>query len=145
MFDEFLLPITEKDILKEVSLELGIPIEDVEKTYSIWLKYLKHISKNTDQCMVDFPELGKMYFSTNRCKFITTKEDKNYRNLKTNVINEFFKGVEFENYHEAVPIVHRWGLNRPNYSKYGKVKFELDDLVNKQNSKFYEGNNKFIK
>ena len=145
MFDEFLIPITESDILKEVSEELNLPIEDVNKTYKIWLKYLKHISKNTDQCMIDFPELGKMYFSTERTKFTTSSEDKKYRNCKVNTISNFFCGVEFENYHHSKPIVHRWGLSRPDFSKYDKQKFTLNDLVNKQNKKFYEGSNKFIK
>lgn len=145
MFDDYLLPITEKEILLEVSEELNIPIEDVEKTFKIWIKYLKYIAKDTDQPVVDFPHLGKMYFSKHRCKYITTKQEKEYRDKKLNNIYNFFEGLECKNDHEDVPIVHRWGLNRPNYFELDENKFTTSYLIEKQNKKFYEEGNKFLK
>lgn len=145
MFDLDLLPITDSDIIKEVSKELNIDISDVTKTYDIWIKYLKFISKETDQAMIDFPELGKMYFSTERCKNITSKKDKEYRNLKMENIRNMFEGVEYKNNHEDIPIVHRWGVGRPNYFEYGTHNFTTEYICNKQNEKYYKENNKFLK
>lgn len=145
VWEDRLLPITDYELLQEVSDEMGIPLKDVEKTYSIWIKYLKHISKETEQTTIAFPNLGQMYFSTERCKNITSKQEKDYRNKKLKHIYEFFEGLEFENFHERVPIVHRWGVNRPNFSKYGSPKFTINELVDKQNERFFKKPNKFIK
>lgn len=144
MFDEFLLPTTEREILKEVSEELKIPLSKVEETFNIWLKYIKTISKETDQAMIDFPSLGKMYFSREKCKYTTSTSDKEYRDMKNVGIDKLFEGITYRNNHDDLPIVHRWGLSKPNYSKYGNPKFTTIDLVEKQNKKFYE-NNRFIK
>lgn len=145
MYEDDLLPITEYEILKEVSKELDIPMKDVEKTFSIWMSYLKMISKETDQSMVDFTELGKMYYSKGRAKNITAKIEKEERAKKFKHIDEFFEGIEFKNNHDDIPIVLRWGLNRPNHRLYEKANFTTEYLVERQNKKFYEGTNKFIK
>lgn len=145
MLEEDLLPITEQEILIEVSKELEIPLKDVEKTYSIWMKYLKHISKETNQSNIHFPQLGQMYYSTVRSNNITSPTAKKERDEKIKGINEFFTGTENINDHETIPIVHRWGLNRPDYRTYGDEKFNLNSIVSKQNEKFYEKDNEFLK
>ena len=61
LFPKKLIPNTESDILKEISNELGIPLKDVKKTYNIWIEYIENIVKNTNQSVINFSGLGKMY------------------------------------------------------------------------------------
>lgn len=139
-----LLPSTEKEILEEISKELDIPIHDVKKTYNIWLDFLDDTDKNTDQAMVFFPGLGKMFSSLVRLK----DAPKEYAEMKKARIEKDLD-PKYRNFHRNVPINIIYGVGRYNYKieksgRYNKRSFfTKDEIIRRQNINFFKEDKEF--
>ena len=116
LFPKKLIPNTESDILKEISNELGIPLKDVKKTYNIWIEYIENIVKNTNQSVINFSGLGKMYLSYARLK---GNKDKEWGNKKIEKIENDIPKDKNNDHKTTVPISIVYGVGRKNY-KIGK-------------------------
>lgn len=61
------------NIYRQVSEELGIPIQDVKRAYESYFMYIRYIISNLDLNNLDnnkvnfnIPSLGKLYFNENK-------------------------------------------------------------------------------
>lgn len=145
LFPKKLIPNTENDILKEISNELDIPLKDVKKTYNIWIEYIEDIVKNTNQSVINFSGLGKMYLSYNRLK---GNKDKEWENIKKEKIENDIPKDKNNDHKTTVPISIVYGVGRKNY-KIGKNNkgfydfFTKDELIRRQNISFFEEDRDF--
>ena len=115
LFPKKLIPNTESDILKEISNELGIPLKDVKKTYNIWIEYIENIVKNTNQSVINFSGLGKMYLSYARLK---GNKDKEWGYKKIEKIENDIPKDKNNDHKTTVPISIVYGVGRKNYKKF---------------------------
>lgn len=138
-----IIPSTERDILREISKELRIPQSDVDKTYNIWLDYLKHIVEETPQSTISFPNLGKMYVSYHRMSRIKNVKDRRIRKIKKEHIEKTVIDCKY-NVHKQTPPISIWyGVGRKNIP-IGKNKdgfydnFTKEELIRLQNERFFK-------
>lgn len=143
-----LLPSTEKEILEEIAEELNIPIKKVNETFDIWLDYLQDINDNTEQCTINFPELGKMYINKPRLKHARGKEEREWAKMKWDKIErEVPEGIK--NHHKVtLPICVVYGTGRKNY-KLGRAYnqnysfFTKEECIRRQNIVFFREDRDF--
>lgn len=145
LFPKKLIPHTENDILKEISDELKIPLKDVKKTFNIWVQYVEEIVKNTDQSVINFPGLGKMYLSYVRLR--GNKNEEWGRNKIEKIENDI-PNDKNNDHKTTVPISIVYGVGRKNF-KIGKNNngfyefFTKDELIRRQNVSFFEEDRDF--
>lgn len=140
-----LIPSTEKDILKEISEELNIKYNDVEKTYDIWLSYLNDISNEEDQNIVNISSLGKMYLSYHRLK---GNKDKEWENKKKKQIEKEIPDKYYNDHRNLLPVNVIYGVGRNNFAlgknEYNKFEyFTKEELIRRQNKKFFDEDREF--
>lgn len=138
-----LQPITESEILKEVSDELGINIKDVNKTYTIWLEFLNFIANETDQATIAFPHLGRMYVSTQKMR--RNMHTEKLRKFKERKLKEIEKLESKYNIHKhCVPIILKYGISKKNSIPYILKKtdtttfYTLNEIINNQTKIFFK-------
>lgn len=135
-----LLPSTEKDILKEISEELGIPLRDITKTYGIWIKYLDDINDNTDQSTINFPGLGKMFLSYARLK---GNVEYDWEKRKKERIEKEIPEGKINHHKSTVPVNIIYGVGRRNHKLGRNIRgkfdfFTKEELIRRQNLNFFK-------
>lgn len=139
-----LQPRTEQDILKEVSEELKIPIEDVKKTFNIWVDFVDHIANDTDQCTIYLPNIGSMFVNTLKMKRgVNTAKWREWRTRKLKEINKLRDKCDYIIHEKSYPIVLLYGLSKRN--KYGikqedgkREFFTAREIINNQVDIFFQ-------
>ena len=136
--------ITEKELLNEVSRELNIDIKDINRTYSIWLKYLEYISYETDQASLTFPHLGKMYVSVHKVRRgMNSEKFKRIRERKLKSIQSI-ENCKYNIHEKSVPIILKYGISKKNSIPFilGKTEktsfYTINDIVNNQTRIFFK-------
>jgi hypothetical protein len=147
-----LQPITEKDILEEVSEELGLNIKDVNRTYDIWLNFLDYIANDTDQATIRIPHLGDMYVSVAKLRRgLVSERKKKFKERKLKEIEKLRDNCEFLVHENTIPIILKYGVSKRNYTDHMTKDFKIykpefyspRELINKQNKKFFEEDKDF--
>jgi hypothetical protein len=143
-----LQPITEKEILKEVSKELGINQKDVDRTYQIWLEFLNHIANETDQSTIAFPHIGKMYVSVHKMRRnLVSEKLKKIKERKLKEIEKLRDKCEFIVHEKSVSIILKYGVAKRNFIDHvfneHKPFYTPRELINKQNTKFFDEDKDF--
>lgn len=141
-----LLPSNEKEILKEISEELNIPLHKVTETFDIWLDYIEDIVLNTDQSTVTMPRVGKMYVNFARLRHA---EDKDWAQRKKDRIDREIPRNK-KNHHEVtVPINCIYGVGRKNF-KLGRDSYDhnysfftKEECIRRQNIVFFREDKEF--
>ena len=136
-----LQPVTEDQLLLEVSDELKIDIKDVNRTFDIWLKFLNYIANDTDQATMYIPSLGTMYVSN--WKMRRDKGINDFRKRKRKEINKSKEQCQYS-VNDNIPIILKYGLSRRN--KYGENEKDSDrkefftprELINNQTNFFFD-------
>lgn len=134
-----LIPSTDTEILSEISKELKIPITHVNRTFHIWLDYLKDINDNTDQSCVNFPGLGKMYLSYARLK---GNDNVEWENKKRVNIESCIKDNKMNDHKSMIPINIIYGVGRKNYRAGKNTRgyydfFTKEELIRRQSNTFF--------
>lgn len=137
--------VTQKELLEEIVKELKIDKKDVERTYQIWLEYLNHISNETDQCAITFPNLGKMYISVHKIRTgLHTERLKKFRERKMKEIDKLDQICKYNTHKLSVPIILKYGISKKNSIPYilGKTDktnfYTVNEIVNNQTSIFFK-------
>lgn len=142
-----LQPLTEKEILQEVSDELGINIKDVNRTFDIWLDFLDYIANETDQATINIPKLGAMYVSVAKMRRgLISEKRKKFKERKLKEIEKLRDNCEFLVHENTIPIILKYGVSKRNYTdhmtkdfkEYKPEFYSPRELINKQNTKFFE-------
>lgn len=134
-----LMPSTDREILKEISQELGIPITHVNRTFAIWLDHLKDINDNSDQSSINFPGLGKMYISYARLK---GNDDLEWEKSKRENIESYTKDAKMNDHKSMIPINIVYGVGRKNYRAGKNIRgyydfFTKEEIVRRQTNAFF--------
>lgn len=142
-----LLPSTEKEILEEIAEELDIPLKDVNKTFSIWLDYLEDINLHSDQCTVNFPNVGKMNINYVRLRHARNKK---WAQMKKDRIAREITEENKLNFHKTiVPICVIYGTGRRNFRlgrssfKHNYSFFTKEECIRRQNIIFFKEDRDF--
>lgn len=141
-FPKELLPITEKDIIKEVAEELGYTEIQVTDVYRALIEALDYIDHHEDAVAMNLCSLGTMFISLERLK---VEADIDYVLKKTHCIlantKTDFPKPHYFSPHEMIPIVSLYGTYRLN-RLMGKnavdrhENFTVDELIRRQNKRF---------
>lgn len=155
-----LQPLTEVEILEEVSQELGIDIKDVNRTYNVWLDFLDYIANETDQATIAIPKIGDMYISVAKMRRgLVSEKNKKFKEGKLNEIEKLRDSCEYIVHEKSIPIILKYGVSKRNYADHMKEDlneylpdfYSPRELINKQNYTFfkedkdYSENKKIIK
>ena len=138
-----LQPRTEKDILEEVSKELKIPIDDVNRTFDIWLDFVDYIANETDQPTINIPKIGQAYVCLPKMRRGLNKGKwLEFKNRKIAVIEKLRKICKYV-VHDYRPIVLKYGLSRRDrkgeVDKSGRREFyTARKLINDQVDIFFD-------
>jgi len=144
-----LLPSTEKEILEEIAEELDIPLNKINETFSIWLDYLQDINDNTEQCTVNFAELGKMYINEPRLKHARGRKEREWAKKKWSRIEREIPESKKNHHKVTLPICVVYGTGRKNY-KLGRTTFKdnysfftKEECIRRQNIVFFREDREF--
>jgi hypothetical protein len=143
-----LQPKTEKDILVDVSKELKIPIEDVNRTFDIWLDYIDHIANDTDQGTIHLPKIGQLYVCLPKMRRgMNTGKWLEFKERKLSIIDKLREVCQYV-VHDYVPIVLKYGVSRRD--RKGKIDstgrrefYTARNLINNQTDIFFEEDREF--
>lgn len=142
-----LQPVTEREILDEVSKELNIDIKDINRTYDIWLQFLNHIAYDTDQATIALPHIGKMYVSSHKMiRKLNTERLRKFKERKSREIDKLKENCRYIVHDKVVPIILKYGIAKRKLSRVkGIVKdfYTPKDLINKQNEAFFREDKDF--
>lgn len=140
-----LRPVSDIEILEEVSKELNLKKEDVDRTYDIWLEFLDYIANETDQATVYFPHLGRMYVSTQKLqRGLYTEKLKELKERKLREIDKFNKNCKYSIHKHCVPIILKYGISKKNSIPYilGETDtstfYTINEIVNNQTDIFFK-------
>lgn len=147
-----LQPLTEKEILQEVSDELGIDIKDVNRTFDIWLDFLDYIANETDQATITIPKIGDMYVSVAKMRRgLISEKRKKFKERKLKEIDKLRENCEHLVHETSIPIILKYGVSKRNYidhmtkdfKEYKPEFYSTRELINKQNIKFFDEDKDF--
>lgn len=141
-FPKELLPITEKDIIKEVAEELGYSEIIVTDVFNAMIDSLDYLDHHENAVAINLCSLGTMFISLERLKI---EPDIDYVLMKTKCILDNtktdFPKPHYFSPHEMIPIVSLYGTYRLN-RLMGKnavdrhENFTVDELIRRQNKRF---------
>jgi hypothetical protein len=144
MIPKKLQTVTEKELLLEVSQELGIDIKDVNRTFDIWLKFLDHIANDTDQATIGIPNIGHMYVSVHKMRRgLSSEKLKIFKERKTREIEKLREKCKYIVHEKSVPVILKYGiakrkLNPPSSEKKFNDFYTARDVINFQNVLFFK-------
>jgi len=128
-----LIPKFGSDILKEVAKEMNIPIEDVQKTFDIWLKYLHYLDKETEETAIYIKNIGAFHFSLQKTdkRQGRTIDPKYIAKKRLHILSIFPKLYKCRHDHKTRFFSHVFRVGKEN-------RITPEEIIEKQNRYFFK-------